>query len=273
MDLVDILIYGKSMDSAQRPSEYLQELCALTKCDVNENSSNAELEEKLRGSLTPWEIDKQSREDVLGSFTVVTSSSDIVSGDTVMTGTVRLKEGAGEFIPEAPFVSLPCAVDLSNLPPICSALKTSAMLAGSYQRLPFFPQAVSRLILPETYPQMRNSSNGVLYGKLPECSPCAPKVLLSKHFAVHTTNSSMFTGYTSSKITEEFVYAPKDMDAQFHLDKFTKMSAETIVAILENLADVTDREDSYTLTLGTTNLDKLTEEQKNIAIEKGWNLA
>ena len=54
------------------------------------------------------------------------------------------------------------------------------------------------------------------------------------------------------------------MDAQFHLNKFTKMSADTIVGILENLADVTDREDSYTLTLGTTNLDKLTEEQKSI---------
>lgn len=49
-------------------------------------------------------------------------------------------------------------------------------------------------------------------------------------------------------------------------------SVETIVSWLEALADRTG-ETAYTLTMGTTNLNKLTNEQKAIATNKNWNLA
>jgi hypothetical protein len=52
----------------------------------------------------------------------------------------------------------------------------------------------------------------------------------------------------------------------------TRFSAETLVAMLEALADRTG-ETAYTLTIGATNLNKLTDEQKAIAIGKNWNLA
>jgi hypothetical protein len=42
--------------------------------------------------------------------------------------------------------------------------------------------------------------------------------------------------------------------------------------MLEALADRTG-ETAYTLTIGATNLNKLTAEQKAIAIGKNWNLA
>lgn len=51
----------------------------------------------------------------------------------------------------------------------------------------------------------------------------------------------------------------------------TLYSVETIVSWLEALADRTG-ETAYTLTIGTTNLNKLTAEQKAIAINKNWNL-
>lgn len=273
MDLVDIMMYGKSISGAQRQNEYVRELCELFVCDVDDRTSNEELETMLRGCLTPWEVDRTGTEDALGTFAIFQATSDIVSGDTVQEGTSRLKKGAGEFIADMPIVGGYGALDLSNAPPVLCFFDVRNVLGGMRQVAPASSNPLARLILPETYPQLRNYSDKQLHGRLPSCGPCAPKVLLSKHFAVHTTNSNMFTNGTSSKFKEEFVYAPKDMDAQFHLNKFTKMSADTIVGILENLADVTDREDSYTLTLGTTNLDKLTEEQKNIAIEKGWNLA
>ncbi len=52
----------------------------------------------------------------------------------------------------------------------------------------------------------------------------------------------------------------------------TRFTAETIVSCLEALADRTGQT-AYTITFGTTNLNKLTAEQKAIATNKNWNLA
>lgn len=50
----------------------------------------------------------------------------------------------------------------------------------------------------------------------------------------------------------------------------TKFTREALVEILNNLATVTT---SPTLTMGSTNLAKLTDEDKAIATGKGWKLA
>lgn len=55
------------------------------------------------------------------------------------------------------------------------------------------------------------------------------------------------------------------------LNASTLYSVETIVSWLEALADRTG-ETAYTLTIGTTNLNKLTAEQRAIATNKNWNL-
>lgn len=57
-----------------------------------------------------------------------------------------------------------------------------------------------------------------------------------------------------------------------NLSASTKFSADTLVAILENLADRTGLA-SYSLTLGADNIAKLTEEQISIALNKNWILA
>lgn len=56
-----------------------------------------------------------------------------------------------------------------------------------------------------------------------------------------------------------------------NLSSSTLYSVETIVSWLEALADRTG-ETAYTLTMGTTNLNKLTPEQIAIATNKNWNL-
>lgn len=56
------------------------------------------------------------------------------------------------------------------------------------------------------------------------------------------------------------------------LSASTKYSASTIAGWLNALADRTG-ETAYTLKMGTTNLNKLTNEQKAIAINKNWNLS
>ena len=59
-----------------------------------------------------------------------------------------------------------------------------------------------------------------------------------------------------------------------HLDlsASTKYSVDTLVAMLTALADRSDQS-AYTLTLGTTNLAKLSDAQKAIATDKNWTLA
>lgn len=56
------------------------------------------------------------------------------------------------------------------------------------------------------------------------------------------------------------------------LSASTLYSADTLVAILNALADRTGQT-AYTLTLGSTNLAKLTNEQIAIATQKNWTLA
>jgi hypothetical protein len=59
------------------------------------------------------------------------------------------------------------------------------------------------------------------------------------------------------------------------LSSSQKLSIDSLLSIINGLKDY--REDTsgktYTLTLGATNLAKLTDEQKAIATEKGWTLA
>ena len=56
------------------------------------------------------------------------------------------------------------------------------------------------------------------------------------------------------------------------LSSSTRYSVDTLVAMLTALADRTGQT-AYTLTIGTTNLAKLSDEQKAIATDKNWTLA
>lgn len=60
------------------------------------------------------------------------------------------------------------------------------------------------------------------------------------------------------------------MKVSFNISSSTQFTREALVEILNNLATVTSTE---TLTMGSTNLAKLTDEDKAIATNKGWTLA
>ena len=64
---------------------------------------------------------------------------------------------------------------------------------------------------------------------------------------------------------------PKNFIGNLYLQKFL-LTVTNIVNIFENLADLTDTGTSYTFHLGSTNLEKLTDEQIAIAEQKGWIL-
>ena len=60
------------------------------------------------------------------------------------------------------------------------------------------------------------------------------------------------------------------MKVSFNISSSTKFTREALVEILNNLATITS---TQTLTMGATNLAKLTDEDKAIATNKGWTLA
>ena len=60
------------------------------------------------------------------------------------------------------------------------------------------------------------------------------------------------------------------MKVNFDISASTKFETSDLVTILNNLAAVTS---TKTLTMGATNLAKLTDEEKAIATNKGWTLA
>ena len=70
-----------------------------------------------------------------------------------------------------------------------------------------------------------------------------------------------------SKLEEIHMYG---MKVSFNIAASIKFTHEALVEILNNLATVNT---TRTLTMGSTNLAKLTEEDKAIALNKGWTLA
>lgn len=60
------------------------------------------------------------------------------------------------------------------------------------------------------------------------------------------------------------------MKISFNISASTQFETSDLVTILNNLATITSTE---TLTMGATNLAKLTDEEKAIATNKGWTLA
>lgn len=59
------------------------------------------------------------------------------------------------------------------------------------------------------------------------------------------------------------------ISADFSLDTCTKLTVESLMNVINQAATVTGK----TMTLGSTNLAKLTDEQKAVATSKGWTLA
>ena len=69
-----------------------------------------------------------------------------------------------------------------------------------------------------------------------------------------------------SSLAEIHMYG---MKVSFDISASTKFTREALVEILNNLATITS---SKTLTMGSTNLAKLTDDDKAIATGKGWTL-
>ena len=86
-----------------------------------------------------------------------------------------------------------------------------------------------------------------------------------------TTASSSYYVFESCTALED-VQVGIDWNMSLRLNVSSKLTVESMVAMFNNLKDLTDAT-AKTLTLGSTNLAKLTDEQKAIATNKNWTLA
>lgn len=85
---------------------------------------------------------------------------------------------------------------------------------------------------------------------------------------VTISTSSMFTGCTSLQLL--YKGGLKNLSTSTDLSSCTALTHDSLVDLLNVIATVNT---SRTLTLGSTNLAKLTDEEKAIATGKGWTLA
>lgn len=68
----------------------------------------------------------------------------------------------------------------------------------------------------------------------------------------------------------EVINLEDGFDCEMNLSQATKLTVDSMVSMFNALATITT---TKTLQLGSTNLSKLTTEQKKIATDKGWTLA
>ena len=81
--------------------------------------------------------------------------------------------------------------------------------------------------------------------------------------------TSVSSAFHNCKALTDFK-APKNINATFNFSTCTNLTHDSLMSIINNLATVTS---TKKLTLGATNLAKLTDEEKAIAVNRGWTLA
>jgi surface protein len=84
-----------------------------------------------------------------------------------------------------------------------------------------------------------------------------------------TTTSAFSSTFYGCKALTDFK-APKNISTAFNFSSCPNLTHDSLMSIINNLSTVTS---TKKLTLGATNLAKLTNEEKAIATNKGWTLA
>lgn len=136
---------------------------------------------------------------------------------------------------------------------------------ATYNYFSFYTKyvAISRLVLPRIF----SLKNMTMYG-------FSNRYTFKYGLALGQLSSNCSSSWISNTINSSYekdVTCWEDFEGTIYLARIP-MSAETMVGLFNNLKDLTGTGTTYTFNVGTKNLAKLTEEQKDIAREKGWNL-
>ena len=98
-----------------------------------------------------------------------------------------------------------------------------------------------------------------------------PSTITEDAYSCLTSKSSSYYAFYNCTALED-VQLGQDWNMSLRLNVSNNLTVDSMVAMFNSLKDLTGTT-AKTLTLGSTNLAKLTDEQKAIAINKNWTLA
>lgn len=110
-----------------------------------------------------------------------------------------------------------------------------------------------------------NSLNGLFSG----CT----KLKTVRKLTVHAALVYSYNGFSDCTALENINFAGVIGQNGLDLHWSTLLTYDSLMSIINALADYSESGTTYTVTLGTENLAKLTDAEKAIATEKGWTLA
>lgn len=222
--------------------------------------------------IMPWEHLPNTGTDLLGDYVEV--NVNYTPNVNLSSGYVQLRENYYVDILLYPPSTFGASMDLTHIKNNTFTF-SPANPAGPTMNL-CNNNAASRIILPEEYPiyEKQGSSGNVQILTYQLCGTAPIALYLSKKMSdPRATISSGWISSQNNNVTEQFVKCPKDTEIPYFLNKMHKLTVDSMVGLFENLKDISGEAETKTLTLGSENLARLTEEQKNIAYAKGWNLA
>lgn len=86
-------------------------------------------------------------------------------------------------------------------------------------------------------------------------------------------NCNIHSAFISCKKLEKLIMSGTIGQNGFDIHWSTKLTHDSLMSIINALADKSGTGTTFTITLGTDNLAKLTDAEKAIATQKGWSLA
>ena len=101
---------------------------------------------------------------------------------------------------------------------------------------------------------------------------CKELVTIEELYMKDNTNGHFSPFYGCNKL-ENVLFTGVIKGTGINLSSSTKISHDSIISLLNTLYDYSGTTTTRKLTLGTTNLAKLSDEEKAIATDKGWTLA
>lgn len=171
-------------------------------------------------------------------------------------------------VPKVLVVDMSECSDLSKCFQNCLYLKTLTLLDGFGQAATDLGDCFSgcdslaSLTLPAGFGQAATSFSNCFYN----CKSLASLTLPGGFGQAATSLSSCF--YGCSKLTD--ITGNPNFKVSLDLSPCTQLTHDSLMVVINGLQTVTT---TQKLTLGATNLAKLTDGEKKIATDKGWTLA
>lgn len=221
----------------------------------------------IEDKIMPWEHLPNTGTDLLGDYVEVTVNN--TPNISKNAGYLRLKKNYPDVLlyPENTYGG---SMDLTNFRDSTFRINHYTIEMGGSM---VGANGASRVILPELYPVYTKPVTNRL-STYQMCSVAPVAVYLSKKMSdPAVTLLSSWISSQNNNVTEQFVKCPKDTEIPYFLNRMHKLTADSMVGLFENMIDRSGETTVATLTLGSENLGRLTEEQKNIAYAKGWTLA